>query len=137
MVSIPWRPEKWRAYLSGLINYQHSLKWFEAADKPPRAADKMKAKALYSQGLAYIGVLQWGQDAETVFVFGEKAVRSRVVEMFERFVKTHPGSSMADDALLALYSYTGAKAHLERLLKDNPDGDRAGDARRMLAKQVE
>jgi len=113
------------------------LKWFEDAERSPRAADEMKAKALYSQGLAYIGVLQWGQDAETVFVFGEKAVRSRVVEMFERFVKTHPGSSMADDALLALYSYTGAKAHLERLLKDNPDGDRAGDARRMLAKQVE
>ncbi len=123
-----------RAYLAGLINYQHSFKWFDAAEKSPRATDEIKAKALYSQGLAYIGVLQWGQDAETVF--GEKAVRSRVAETFERFVKTHPGSSMADDALLALYAYTGDKAHLERLLKDYPEGDRAGDARRILAKQV-
>ncbi len=115
------------------------MKWFEAADKPPRATDEIKAKALYSQGLAYIGVLQWGQDAETVFVFvfGEKAVRSRVAETFERFVKTHTGSSMADDAFLTLYTYTGDKAHLERLLKDYPEGDRAGDARGMLAKQVE
>ncbi|MGE5484079.1 MAG: tetratricopeptide repeat protein [Ignavibacteriales bacterium] len=120
-----------QAYLQGLINYQHALKWFEASERAPQAAGELKAKALYSQGLAYIGILQWGQDSETVL--GEEAVRAKVVDTFKRFVETYPRSSMADDALLTIFAYTRDKTQLERLLRDYPNGDRADQARKALA----
>ncbi|NPV70786.1 MAG: hypothetical protein HPY55_09100 [Firmicutes bacterium] len=122
-------PEK-QAYLQGLINYQHALKCFEAVEKSPQATGDLKAKALYSQGLAHIGILQWGLDSETVL--GAESIRGKIVDTYKRFIETYSRSSMADDALLTLYAYTKDKAYLERLLTDYANGDRACEARELL-----
>ncbi|HHY38656.1 MAG TPA: hypothetical protein GX507_07015 [Clostridia bacterium] len=122
-------PER-EGYMRGLMNYWHALKCFEGVEKAPRASDELKAEALYSQGLAYIGILEWGQDAEAVFDM--KSVQDKIIATYKRFVATYPKSSMADDALLVLYAYTQDRTYLERIIDEYPNGDQVEAARRIL-----
>jgi len=115
------------AYLKGLMNYQHALGCFEAVQNSVRATAELKAKALYSQGLSYIGILQWGVDSEKVL--GAESIRRKIVETYTRFVEEYPGSTMADDALRTLYAYTHDGAYLDRLMREYPYGARAPEAR--------
>ncbi|MCR4397884.1 MAG: tetratricopeptide repeat protein [Firmicutes bacterium] len=124
-------PER-RSYMEGLVNYRHALKCFETVANAPDAPEDLKARALYSQGLCHIGVLEWGLDA--LAAFGEADTSKRIVSVFQRFVEEYPANTMADDALIALYAYTGERSFLQRIVREYPGGDRVGEAEDLLSR---
>lgn len=104
-----------------MINYNHSLPYFQRVFQEPSSPPELKAKALYSTGLCYIGLEQWGQDAW--FGFTPSEVRQKIVDVYKRFIKEFPDSSMADDALLALGAYTGEANYLQKIIEEYPEGN--------------
>ncbi|HHY93153.1 MAG TPA: hypothetical protein GX511_07405, partial [Firmicutes bacterium] len=125
----PEVPER-EEYLKGLINFWHALRCFQEVEKAPRADAELKAKAIYSQGLALSNILEWGQEATAVF--DQHALKDELIATFKRFVHTYPENSMADDALFTLWAHTQDKRYLERLVAAYPEGDRAAAARKIL-----
>lgn len=123
-------PEEMSAFAREMINYSHSAAYFQQVYDNPGASAELKAKALYSLGLSYIGLYQWGEDAK--FAFSRSMLEGKIKDTFSRFVREFPDSSMADDALLALGGYTGDHSYLERLLKDYPRGDAVNKAKKLL-----
>ncbi|HHV57473.1 MAG TPA: hypothetical protein GXX50_06890 [Firmicutes bacterium] len=129
----PEVPER-EEYLEGLMNFWHARRYFQAAERAPQASPDLKAKALYSQGLALGNILEWGQEATATF--DQKALKQELIATFQRFVATYPASSLADDALFALWAYTQDRTYLERLVAAYPDGDRAGAAKKLLGQPL-
>lgn len=123
-------PAEMSAYARDLINYNHSLPYFQQVYEALSAEPELKARALYSTGLCYIGLDEWGEDA--AFAFNPMDIMERVISAYQQFVKEYPDSSMADDALLALGSYTGEAAYLQQIFEDFPDSDVMEKAKSLL-----
>ncbi len=123
------RPAQLRPYLREMINYHHALELFNRLADDPRVSDDLRAKALYSAGLCYLGLDHWG--SETRFL-GENFAQ-RALQTFERFVREYPASSMADDAMLVVGVYRGDPGYLRSILERYPDGDRAADVKNLLS----
>jgi len=123
---VPEREE----YLRGLINFWHALGYFQAVEKAPQASPELKAKALYSQGLALSNILEWGEEA--ALTFDRKILKEMLIAVFQRFVATYPESSMADDALFTLWAYSRDTTYLKRLVATYPNGDRAAAAQELM-----
>jgi|GEM_PF-2043985 len=113
-----------------LINCNHSLPYFQQVYQDPSSSPELKAKALYSTGLCYIGLDEWGEDA--TFAFNSSELMDKIIATYQQFVKEYPASSMADDALLALGSYTGDAAYLQRIVEDYPESDIMGKAKNLI-----
>lgn len=90
----------------------------------------MKAKALFSVGLSYTGIDQWGEDAR--FAFPASETRAGVINSYRQFLREFPASSMADEALLALGACTGERTYLDELLRDYPHSDSVEKAKKLL-----
>ncbi|MDD2444101.1 MAG: protease complex subunit PrcB family protein, partial [Desulfotomaculaceae bacterium] len=97
------------------------LPYFQQVYQDSSSPPELKAKALYSSGLSYIGLDEWGQDAS--FGFNLPEITGKIVSTYRQFVQEYPDNSMADDALLALGAYTGDAAYLQRILEEYPDSD--------------
>lgn len=123
-------PAEMAPFVREMVNYQHSAGLFGQVYENTGSSPDLKAKALYSQGLSYLGLYDWGQDISAAF--DRKTLRKQVVDTFEKFLGEYPGSSMADDALLALAGISGDKTYLDRLFKDYPGGDAIDKARLLL-----
>lgn len=123
-------PAEMAAYARDLINYNHSLPYFQQVYQALSTEPELKAKALYSTGLCYIALDEWGEDA--AFAFNPMDIMERVVSTYQQFVKEYPDSSMADDALLAIGSYTGEAAYLQQIFEDYPDSDILEKAKSLL-----
>lgn len=122
------------AFLREMINCSHSLPYFQQVYQDPSSPPELKARALYSTGLCYIGLDEWGDDAS--FGFNLPEIREKIVSTYQQFVQEYPDSSMADDALLALGAYTGDAAYLQRSLAEYPGGDTIEEAK-SLVKELE
>jgi len=123
------RPAQLQPYLREMINYYHALELFNHLADDPRVSEDLRAKALYSAGLCYLGLEHWG--SETRFL-GENFAQ-RALQTFECFVREYPDSSMADDAMLVVGVYRGDPAYLQSILERYPDGDRAADVKNLLS----
>lgn len=123
-------PEEMAAYAREMINYNHSAVYFKQVYDHPAAPPELKAKALYSLGLSYLGLYHWGEDAK--LAFPRPDLEQKIKDTFSRFLREFPESSMADDALLALGGFTGDRSYLERLIKDYPQGDAVKKAGMLL-----
>ncbi|MDD4238812.1 MAG: protease complex subunit PrcB family protein [Desulfotomaculaceae bacterium] len=123
-------PAEMAAFIRELSNYNHSLPYFQEVYQAPSSASELKARALYSAGLCYIGLDEWGEDAS--FAFNLSEIQEKVISAYQRFVKEYPNSSMADDALLALGAYTGDAAYLQRILDEYPESDIMGKAKNLM-----
>ncbi|MBC7324959.1 MAG: protease complex subunit PrcB family protein, partial [Moorella sp. (in: Bacteria)] len=123
-------PAEMAAFVREMINYNHSLPYFQRVSSHPAASPELKAKALYSLGLCYIGLDQWGQDAW--FAFTPSEVRQKITSTYRQFVNEYPESSLADDALLVLGAYTGDAGFLEKIIREYPQGDAAEKAQKLL-----
>ncbi|MBE3586111.1 MAG: protease complex subunit PrcB family protein [Thermoanaerobacter sp.] len=123
-------PAEMAAFAREMIIYNHSLPFFQQVYSHPAASPELKARALYSLGLCYIGLDQWGQDAW--FVFTPSEVRQKIISTYRQFVNEYPESSMADDALLVLGAYTGDAGYLEKIIREYPRGDAAEKAQKLL-----
>lgn len=123
-------PEEMAAFALEMINYSHSLGYFQRVYEDPAASPELKAKALYSTGLSYIGIDQWGQDAW--FGFSRTGVKQKVISVYQQFLKEYPDSSLLDGALLALGAYTGEAGYLEKIIRDYPGGEMAEKAQELL-----
>ncbi len=97
-----------------MINYNHSLPYFQQVYQDQSSAPELKARALYSAGLCCIGLDEWGEDAS--FGFNLSEITEKIISIYQQFVQEYPDSSMADDALLALGAYTGDSAYPQRIL---------------------
>lgn len=122
-------PAEMAAFAREMINYSHSLQYFQLVYEHPAASPELKARALYSLGLSYIGLDQWGEDAW--FAFTPSQVRQKIISVYQQFVNDYPESSMADDALLALGAYTGDTAYLEKITREYPQGDMVEKAKKL------
>jgi tetratricopeptide (TPR) repeat protein len=125
-------PAEMAAFAREMINYNHSLPFFRQVYSHPASGPELKAKALYSLGLCYIGLDQWGQDAW--FAFTPSEVRQKIISIYRQFLNEYPDNSMADEALLVLGAYTGDAAYLERIIREYPRGDVADKAQKLLEK---
>lgn len=114
-------PAEMAVFVREMINYNHSLPYFQQVYQDSSSPPELKAKALYSSGLSYIGLDEWGQDAS--FGFNLPEITGKIVSTYRQFVQEYPDNSMADDALLALGAYTGDAAYLQRILEEYPDSD--------------
>ncbi|OPX91726.1 protease complex subunit PrcB family protein [Pelotomaculum sp. PtaB.Bin117] len=114
-------PAEMAVFAREMINYSHSLPYFQQVYQEPSAAPELKARALYSAGLCYIGLDEWGEDA--TFAFNSSEIQEKIISTYRQFVQEYPDSSMADDALLALGAYTGDAAYLQRILEEYPASD--------------
>lgn len=118
-------------YLKGMINYYHAKDAFEKVAESEKAPPELRAKALYSVGLCYVGIDQWGSEVELI---GED-VAGQVVSTYRDFIARFPDSSMADDAMLVVGVYTGDLEYLRSIKSRYPGGDRIEDVGRLLADQ--
>lgn len=123
-------PAEMTAFVREMINYNHSLPYFRQVYQNPSSPPELKARALYSTGLCCIGLDEWGDDAS--FGFSLPEIREKIISTYQQFVREYPGSSMADDALLALGAYTGDAAYLQRVLEEYPGGDTIEKAKSLL-----
>ncbi|OPY60950.1 MAG: hypothetical protein A4E56_02375 [Pelotomaculum sp. PtaU1.Bin065] len=114
-------PAEMAVFVREMINCNHSLPYFQQVYREPSAAPELKARALYSAGLCYIGLDEWGDDA--MFAFNPSDIRGKIISTYRQFVEEYPDSSMADDALLALGAYTGDAAYPQRILAEYPASD--------------
>ncbi|MHB8986513.1 MAG: stalk domain-containing protein [Eubacteriales bacterium] len=123
-------PAEMTAFAREMINYNHSLPNFRQVYSDPGTPPEMKAKALYSTGLCYVGLDEWGNDA--LFAFTPSEVKQKIIATYQQFIKEYPSSSMADDALLALGAYTRDKAYLQKIIDEYTGGDMVERAKRLL-----
>ncbi len=123
-------PAEMADFIREMINYNHSLPYFQQVDQDQSSAPELKARALYSTGLCYIGLGGWGDDAS--FAFNLPEIWGKVISTYQQFVKLYPDSTMADDALLALGAYTGDAAYLQRIIKEYPASDVMGKAKNLI-----
>jgi tetratricopeptide (TPR) repeat protein len=123
-------PVEMAAFIREMINYNHSLPYFQQVYLDPSSSPELKAKALYSTGLCYTGLHDWGEDA--AFAFNSLDTRKKIISTYQQFVEEYPDSSMADDALLALGSYTGNTGYLQKIIKEYPDGDMLEKAKKLM-----
>ncbi|MFZ5597584.1 MAG: protease complex subunit PrcB family protein [Bacillota bacterium] len=123
-------PAEMAAFAREMINYNHCPGYFQQVYENTSASPELRAKALYSTGLSYIGIDQWGQDAW--FGFSRTGVKQKITAVYQQFIKEHPGSSLLDGALLALGAYTGEAGYLEKIIRDYPEGEMAEKARKLL-----
>ena len=123
-------PAEMAVFVREMINYNHSLPYFQQAYQDQSFPLELKAKALYSTGLSYIGLDEWGQDAS--FGFNMPEITEKIVTTYRQFVQEYPDSSMADDALLALGAYTGDAAYLQRILEEYPQSDSIEKAKNLI-----
>ncbi|MFZ5633808.1 MAG: protease complex subunit PrcB family protein, partial [Bacillota bacterium] len=123
-------PAEMAAFAREMINYGHSLDYFRQVYDDPSSPPRLKEKALYSQGLCYTGLYDWGQDAW--FVFNKSEVKQNIIAVYNKFISEYQASPMADGALLALGAYTGEAHYLEKIIKDYPQGGMADKARQLL-----
>ncbi|MDF9408359.1 MAG: hypothetical protein A4E52_00767 [Pelotomaculum sp. PtaB.Bin013] len=114
-------PAEMAVFVRDLINYNHSLPYFQQVCQDQSVAPELRAKALYSTGLCYIGLDEWGEDAS--FAFNSSDIQGKIISTYQQFVKEYPDSNMADDALLALGAYTGDVTYPQRILKEYPESD--------------
>ncbi|NLI14223.1 MAG: protease complex subunit PrcB family protein [Peptococcaceae bacterium] len=127
-------PAEMAVFAREMINYNHSLPYFQQVYQDPSSTPELKAKAFYSTGLCYIGLDEWGEDAS--FAFNLSEIQGKIISTYRQFVKEYPDSSMADDALLALGAYTGDAAYLQKIIEEYPDSDVSGKAKK-LTKDME
>ena len=123
-------PAEMADFIREMINYNHSLPYFQQIDQDQSSAPELKARALYSTGLCYIGLGGWGDDAS--FAFNLPEIWGKVISTYQQFVKLYPDSTMADDALLALGAYTGDAAYLQRIIKEYPASDVMKKAKNLI-----
>ena len=114
-------PAEMAVFAREMINYNHSLPYFQQIYQDQSSPPELKAKALYSTGLSYIGLDEWGQDAS--FCFNLSEITEKIISTYRQFIQEYPDSSMADDALLALGAYTGDAAYLQRIMEEYPQSD--------------
>ena len=119
------------SYLRSMISYYHAKALFEKVAESGAAPTELRAKALYSVGLCYIGIDQWGSE---VALIGDD-VAGKVVSTYREFIERYPDSSMADDAMLVVGVYTGDLEYLRSIKSRYPAGDRIQDVERLLADQ--
>jgi len=103
---------------------------FQQIYQTPSSPPELKAKALYSTGLSYIGLDEWGQDAS--FGFNLPEITEKIISAYREFIQEYPDSTMADDALLALGAYTGDAAYLQRIMEEYPQSDMLGKAKDLI-----
>ncbi|HAU30998.1 MAG: hypothetical protein XD78_0905 [Desulfotomaculum sp. 46_296] len=123
-------PAEMADFAREMINYNHSLPYFQRVDQDQSSAPELKARALYSTGLCYIGLDEWGNDAS--FAFNPMEIREKVISTYQQFAERYPDSTMADDALLALGAYTGDAAYLQKLIKEYPASDVMEKAKNLI-----
>ncbi len=123
-------PPEMASFAREMINYNHSADLFKQVYDNPSSSSGLKAKALFSQGLSYLGIYNWGEDAWAAF--DRKELKKQIMDTFASFVRQFPDSSMADDALLALAAVSGDRAFLDRMFKDYPEGDALERGRALL-----
>ena len=123
-------PAEMAAFAREVINYNHSLPYFQQVYREPSSTPELKARALYSTGLCYIGLDEWGDDA--LFAFNLPELVKGITSTYQQFVREYPESSMADDALLALGAYTGDAAYVQKIFADYPDSDVLEKAKSLL-----
>ncbi len=123
-------PAEMADFIREMINYNHSLPYFQQVNQDQSSAPELKARALYSTGLCYIGLGGWGEDAS--FAFDLPEIWGKVISTYQQFVKLYPDSTMADDALLALGAYTGDAAYLQRIIKEYPASDVMEKAKNLI-----
>jgi hypothetical protein len=123
-------PAELASFAREMINYNHSAEMFKKVYDSQAASSDLKAKALFSQGLSFFGIYDWGDDANAAFE--RKALKKQVIDTFDRFVEEFPDNSMADDALLALASASGDKSYLDKIFEDYPRGDALERAKALL-----
>ncbi len=70
-------PAEMASFDREMINYNHCLPYFQQVHRDPAASEELKAKALYSAGLCYIGLDQWGMDA--YFAFSPSEIREKII----------------------------------------------------------
>ncbi|MFA5384175.1 MAG: protease complex subunit PrcB family protein [Eubacteriales bacterium] len=123
-------PAEMADFIREMINYNHSLPYFQQVDQDQSSAPELKARALYSTGLCYISLGGWGEDAS--FAFDLPEIWGKVISTYQQFIKTYPDSTMADDALLALGAYTGDAAYLQKIIKEYPASDVMEKAKNLI-----
>ena len=123
-------PAEMATFVRELISYNHSLPYFQQVYRDSSSSSELKAKALYSTGLCYIGLLEWGEDAS--FAFNSSDIMGKIISTYQQFLEEYPDSSMADDALLVLGAYTGDAIYLNRIIKEYPKGDMLEKARKLM-----
>ncbi len=123
-------PAEMADFARAMINYNHSLPYFQQVDRDQSSATELKARALYSTGLCYIGLDEWGNDAS--FAFNPMEIRGEIISTYRQFIEKYPDCTMADDALLALGAYTGDSAYLQRIIKEYPSSDVMDKAKKLI-----
>ncbi|BAF58445.1 hypothetical membrane protein [Pelotomaculum thermopropionicum SI] len=123
-------PVEMASFAREMINYNHCLPYFQQVYRDPSSSPELKARALYSAGLCYTGLDEWGVDAYLAFTPSE--IREKIISIYQQFIREYPGSSMADDALLALGAYTGDAGYLQKIVEDYPQGDMLEKAKNLM-----
>ncbi len=123
-------PAEMAVFVREMINYNHSLPYFQQVYQDQSSAPELKARALYSAGLCCIGLDEWGEDAS--FGFNLSEITEKIISIYQQFVQEYPDSSMADDALLALGAYTGDAAYPQRILEEYPESDTIEKAKSLI-----
>lgn len=123
-------PAEMTAFAREMINYGHSLDYFQQVYNDPSSPPRLKEKALYSQGLCCIGLYNWGEDAW--FGYNKSEVKKNIITLYQKFIGEYQASTMTDGALLALGAYTGEAHYLEKIIKDYPQGGMADKACQLI-----
>ncbi|WP_019119331.1 hypothetical protein [Brevibacillus massiliensis] len=121
-----------RAYIARFNHLVQALKLFEQIDTAS-AAPEVAAKTLFSRALGYSKLIDYGDEVsfyETRTHLGEQAI-----EAAKKLLDEYPQSSLADEAMLIIYTYTVEPSWLEELLRRYPESDQAAKAKQLLAQR--
>ncbi|TBL71093.1 hypothetical protein [Paenibacillus thalictri] len=121
-------------YIGRFNHLAQAIEQFKQIDLA-QASKQTAAKTLFSIALSY-SKLSYFSEEVSFYMSGVK-LNEYVAQYANELIERDPGSELADDALMLIYYHTQDKRYLEQVVSDYADGDKAGEAQKLLKELAE